>query len=538
MTSSSGATENNSSNHPNEEEVSAVLQHFQPRPDSLLIYNDTTRRLLSRGAGNRKRRQPAAAQGFASIRYYQQQQGRHHPPTLRLAYLGRRSGPLLFFAVSCDAPHAVTWLNSPCGLKNPVASQPAAQPHWLVGDLCSTLTRERASLFAVVSRLLRALNELEEAAPLPDDTRKVWQRQQQQQPLLDLAVLLWRYAAVSRKRATLCAPVPPFWTQQQQDSLLNEDAALALANHIVALPDLVLANQHSDGDGDGSGSSPNTTQDCSTWLAFFFSLPWVEQGTLTSCSANLNSRRRGNIHTFQWTLDLQSSAGDPSPRWKSLAQQHGTIAQAYHGTHMERLWSILYYGLQNLSDNTILSEHNGTLLGEGVYFSTCKDVASFFAQQANLQNKPTTTNNPVWHHPAFARLLQQQQLKQSPSEETDPPPVPISSLWPNIANISCFPVLEAHIIAPPSDTNNAMTSSSSSTTRQEGKYYVVPNPENVRLHKLHLTIEVLPAGKRRPPLPSSKQQLSDDTSSSPLWFYFLSSFLVGIVAMLWIVAKQ
>merc|ERR1719232_2508750 len=163
----------------------------------------------------------------------------------------------------------------------------------------------------------------------------------------------------------------------------------------------------------------------------------------------------------------------PSPRFESLSKIHGT-AIGYHGTKIDRIWSILNYGLLSFSDSTFYAA-NGSIMGSGVYFCTSYEVASFFASS----NGNSTTSSSsfyqkwAWRHSSVVRLLNH--------DNKIPPP----SLLFDQYNISCLPIIEAQIInAAPNDKSNTVS------TRREGKYLIVPNAADMKVTKLHLTFEL------------------------------------------------
>eukprot|EP00566_Odontella_aurita_P022506 CAMPEP_0113527768 /NCGR_PEP_ID=MMETSP0015_2-20120614/1475_1 /TAXON_ID=2838 /ORGANISM="Odontella" /LENGTH=141 /DNA_ID=CAMNT_0000426231 /DNA_START=581 /DNA_END=1003 /DNA_ORIENTATION=- /assembly_acc=CAM_ASM_000160 len=132
-----------------------------------------------------------------------------------------------------------------------------------------------------------------------------------------------------------------------------------------------------------------------------------------------------NELAFNLGLDM----GYPSPHFVQRAKQHGTLT-VYHGTNPENLWSILTYGLQSLS-NTRLSK-NGAIMGHGVYLTTSKKVALFFA------NSDSCTKSVWWNHASFLRLIPNSYYSGSLEHCT----------------VSCAAVLEATIVAPSTECDS------------------------------------------------------------------------------------
>lgn len=184
-------------------------------------------------------------------------------------------------------------------------------------------------------------------------------------------------------------------------------------------------------------------------------------------------------------LEIGNTLGDASPSFSSLASKHGTL-QAYHGTKVENVWSILNFGLQNLSYNETLAQ-NGAMLGEGVYLTTARRVAESFA--INAAERAPRTLSGAFYHESLLHLLHFGNADVANLDPLDG------------YEIKCLPVFEAKIIKPPSDENDNDNTDKGfslrsrkrkelSGTYQEGKYYVCSNGEYVRLTRLYLTIEL------------------------------------------------
>mmetsp|Transcript_19761 Transcript_19761/g.57358 ORF Transcript_19761/g.57358 Transcript_19761/m.57358 type:complete len:301 (-) Transcript_19761:365-1267(-) len=197
-----------------------------------------------------------------------------------------------------------------------------------IQEICTNVSTSTESLFSVLSVLLHSLQSL----PSPTDTFPSLPILLPQRPILDVGLLLLRCAAVSRRSAAVCSPLP----------------AGGVSHAIIPLTD---------------GIYPESQPE---FLTFFCSLPWTINATMTC-----DDTKRNEL-AFNLGLDM----GYPSPHFVQRAKQHGTLT-VYHGTNPENLWSILTYGLQSLS-NTRLSK-NGAIMGHGVYLTTSKKVALFFA---------------------------------------------------------------------------------------------------------------------------------------------------------------
>ena len=227
-----------------------------------------------------------------------------------------------------------------------------------------------------------------------------------------------------------------------------------------------------------------------TMLTFLLSLPWTKGGRLTPDNSTNKEAKSAKI-----ILDISSALGDETPEFVRYAKEFGTV-QAFHGTKIENTWSILNHGLRNLSYDNALSE-NGAMMGAGVYLSTAFEVADMFAQTAT---RNTRSLNYAMQHESLLRLLHLANFDVTglgPLDEYD---------------ISCLPVFEATIVAPPPAEDETAANMARSSivdtrkfTRQEGKYFVADS-DLIRLTKLHLRFDltkrsrILPWLSFRPPL--------------------------------------
>ena len=210
--------------------------------------------------------------------------------------------------------------------------------------------------------------------------------------------------------------------------------------------------------------------------------------------------------TTTYTLNLENSLGDPSPKFTKLAMElrqscsggcsggdinsDGTI-RVYHGTSIDNAWSILNYGLLNLSNTR--HSRNGAMLGSGVYLTTSYDVAYFFATKHT--NSLTKSISPmVWNlSPSCLRILQLEHGIQQPSEHND-------------LIVTGYAVIEANILPPPPSPSSSKSRPSTRSqhgvfdggdgkddtiyTRRDGKYYVVSDSNCIRINKIHITFHI------------------------------------------------
>jgi hypothetical protein len=272
-------------------------------------------------------------------------------------------------------------------------------------------------------------------------------------------------------------------------------------------------------------------------LGFLCSLPWMKRGRIAvtrnqglSEKKSTQTRDGGRRILFEVCLHLDGTSGcdehtsdaSHSPRFARSSQKHGGLT-VYHGTHMENAWSILHNGFFNPSEvgrggNKFVK--NGAMLGSGIYLTTSQKVATFFA----TSNAPTKTIRTALKHDSIGNLIS---MAAGGGWELDPDTkgsgnngaigmdnhgagtaaVPFDDLY----EVSCFPVFEARIVRPPenegdpagndpsvvrtirqqqNNNNNNCIGTGSTTTRRDGKYYVVPDGRDVRITKLHLTLEL------------------------------------------------
>eukprot|EP00751_Fragilariopsis_kerguelensis_P034504 CAMPEP_0170965154 /NCGR_PEP_ID=MMETSP0735-20130129/40778_1 /TAXON_ID=186038 /ORGANISM="Fragilariopsis kerguelensis, Strain L26-C5" /LENGTH=355 /DNA_ID=CAMNT_0011382507 /DNA_START=453 /DNA_END=1521 /DNA_ORIENTATION=- len=199
-----------------------------------------------------------------------------------------------------------------------------------------------------------------------------------------------------------------------------------------------------------------------------------------------------------------------SPRFAHLCKQYGVVT-VYHGTHIDHVWSILNNGFWNMSDNPLFCK-NGAIMGSGVYLSTSKKVATFFA--TNNSSKNANKIRTALKHDSLRNILllvenglcfdNDKDCDGNGDVDDDGDDEKRKKDLDELYDISCYSVFEARIIRPPNDGNNnnqqndnkngdderAAAESSKSSTRRDGKYYVVPNGHDIRITRLYLTFEL------------------------------------------------
>lgn len=400
------------------DEVSFVLEHFQPLPK------------VPTRTGVVESKPKTKTRGFSSIQYVEN--------SLRVSYLSN-TVHLLEFDVSCRIPHLVSYV------RGDHLTKWTQSLDNLCADLSSCTTDKSASLFAVVSRLLLSLNNLQPVLESTDNEKNAMLRSifscstPSCRRIWDLELLLMRCSAIGRQSATFCTPVPD---EFRGDGLLAE--------RVLAVTESINTRElFSSSDGSLHYQQVEL-------LGFLFSLRW-EQATLRTIS---RTGTRSN-ERIVLCLDMQSAIGVESPKFAHLAKRHG-VTTAFHGTKIGSVWSILNCGLRSMSETKYCK--NGALMGSGVYFSSSYKAASFFAANDAAAGSFLT----AWRHWSLLSLLN------------------LSSDVLDGYSISCFPVFEAQIILPPHGN-----STEKDCTRRDGNYFVVPNSQDIRITKLHLSFELV-----------------------------------------------
>ena len=258
-------------------------------------------------------------------------------------------------------------------------------------------------------------------------------------------------------------------------------------------------------------------------LGFLCSLPWMKRGKMT-VTRNQGPSESKDLPSFDVCLHLDvtdavepSDDGDASysPRFARSCHQHGGLV-VYHGTQMENVWSILNNGFWNPSDAGDEFVKNGAMMGSGVYVTTSKKVATFFA----TAHSPARMVRTALKHDSIVHLISMAggdvlEIASDATGVRPPRHESETSSFHDSYEVSCFPVFEARIVRPPDiegnrtdrdpssglpsrrkehpyDDNNDVGSSgaNSTSTRRDGKYYVVSDARDVRITKLHLTFEL------------------------------------------------
>lgn len=338
--------------------------------------------------------------------------------------------------------------------------------------ICSNeLPGVNSSLFSVVSCLLQLLNGniLNAYHSTRGETfYQLIRRSHTTNPvntfhLLDLQILLLRCSATGRTRSQTLSPLPAEFSSIKGDDVLARivfSASNELYLRGFRTVRMEQENQH---------------QSTDTWLllSFLVSLP-IKNGSLLNVDidntmANSDSKKRQGHIDAKLTLELDTYC--PTPSFLELAEKYGTI-QAYHGTKIEYAWSILNYGLFNLSYNKALSQ-NGAMMGDGIYVSSSRQVAENFAVMAAERTSPLLPY--ALEHESLLHLLSYANVNVAKLDPLD------------TYDIRCLAVFEATIIQPPHHNTEEFDER---ITRQEGKYFVCENDEFVRISKLHLTFEL------------------------------------------------
>ena len=516
-----------------DEEVSATIRHFRPRP-GFVPKSDAHEWRGNGGFGGRIRQQ-REQRPYSSVVYMHDH---CNNDVLKLTY---RHSPQVACAAGGGAAAVVSKDGGRCRIcffltfevevenrlvtciscNGPNDDISADFQRVAINPLCSRLSSSSAdnspSLFSVTSQLLQELNQLPETtcaqmqtAPLESVdslVSRVAKARPAQPPsavrrMVDLQTLLIRCAAAGRHRSKICSPTPV-----ELASSTNQDGDLVARQVFWATNQMYSgANFRKQGN-----QMKRREEDQHGWtmLTFLLSLPWAKGGRLTPDNSTNKEAKSAKI-----ILDISSALGDETPEFVRYAKEFGTV-QAFHGSKIENAWSILNHGLRNLSYDNTLSE-NGAMMGAGVYLSTAFEVADMFAQTATRNTKSLAY---AFQHESLLRLFHLAK-------------VDVTSVGPlDEYDISCLPVFEATIIAPPpaQDEDAAEVAKSKNSnidakkiTRQEGKYFVADS-DLIRITKLHLRFDL--------------------TRRSGMWS-LISSFrpplyaVVLIVAVLWIIITE
>jgi hypothetical protein len=279
-------TTHNDDHHSNDE-VSIVLQHFQPKPEYL----------IPQAASKKKR-----IGSFTSVIY-------KNDRSLRLVYLYKDGIIRLDFRISTVQPYAISYLNN--------ANEIQQDEEGSLDSLCSKISAESrhsgSSLFSVVSRLLLSLDKLklsEEAQCAAAFRSHVSRLTRHRQLSWDLPLVLMRCAATSRKSTKLCSPVPANFSN-------NPGAIVRIQDNLIIVPP-------------AGGKEPDRREQ--SMVAFLASLPWTELAKLSTKSIPTPVANRKKIKVI---IDL-TNVSDATPRFSKLAEERGSIT-AFHGTTVDRV---------------------------------------------------------------------------------------------------------------------------------------------------------------------------------------------------------
>lgn len=449
-----------------DDEISMLLRHFRSKPVFAAGPNVTEGSMHQQG----KRQSRKHHRGYSDVKYYAADN------KITLSYL--HVNPItnkdehstiifLVFQLSVSS-RVVKCIHCSASDKSSSDLIKARMDH-----ICSTeLPGVNSSLFSVASCLLQLLDDdmLNSYHSTRGETfHQLIQRSYHKTNLvntlhlLDLQILLLRCAAAGRTRSQTLSPLPVAFA-----SIKGDDALARIV--FGASNELYLG-------GFRTAKMERKKQHQSTdpWLllSFLLSLP-IKDGRLMkddkdNTIINTDNRRlQGNI-VANLTLALDTS--DPTPSFLNLAEKYGTI-QAYHGTKIESVWSILNYGLLNLSYNKALSQ-NGAIMGDGIYVSSSRQVAESFAVMAAERTPPSLPY--AFEHESLLHLLSYANVNIAKLDPLD------------TYDIKCLAVFRATIIQPPKNHDEEFDER---ITRQEGKYFVCENDEFVRISKLHLTFEL------------------------------------------------
>mmetsp|Transcript_11864 Transcript_11864/g.28393 ORF Transcript_11864/g.28393 Transcript_11864/m.28393 type:complete len:506 (-) Transcript_11864:2347-3864(-) len=407
----------------------------------------------------------------------------------------------LKFRIATSKPHTVAYENLGVS-KSADKAQVNEKLHQIMDNLCETISRfaetriEELSLFSVISKLLAALDgkvmferltklQLEVSQSPCTDGAKNGNKQIIHLPFedkldkntehcMDLQAFLTRCAATSKSnRTTMVTPVPPgdFWSKAVNNGM-TAPLVLAVTNESITAPLKALAL---------TLPAKCTTQQYEIHCArhelcgYLSCLPWTFDGRVSAKSSTKALKSGTKIRVI---LAMEDAMGDDLPRFEKLADERG-VTTAYHGTKLDAVWSILNHGLLNLSETK--QQQHGAMLGSGVYISPSLQVAEFFSKSTELQP------NVFW------QWYQNQHRKSSSKDDTVIPwldDLQITAM--KDFTIACRAVVQARIILPPtrsSPRKAGTTTDFQNATRRDGKYYVVPNDQDIRITKIHLTFE-------------------------------------------------
>jgi len=540
-----------------DDEISTILRHFRPKPGFISTASASKgHEWMKSGSSRGGKNQQKYNRGYTSVQYIAPESNDSDRGKIRLSYLhthhimqnnNQSSIPIfLTFEISvntrliacsdCNAPTTAMSESIQSQLNKLCNELSTTKDTATTAANTSTLITNKSSpsLFLIASQLLQLLNNnFPTISQLDDDTSKrgesfdklvsrvannnttTTNKEASMHSMIDIQTLLMRCAASGRNRNKVCTPVPvEFNTFSGNDDALSHrifGASNQLYIHGFRGQQQQMIQQQND-----------KSEEAKTLLTFLLSLPWTGGSRLVnssiSSSSTSSSTTSSKSKVAKLTININTALGSPSPSFTAHANKYGTIT-AYHGTKIESTWSIINHGLINLSYHGSLSA-NGAMLGEGVYLSSSKQVAEYFAQSAAQSPVPALASS--FQHECILHLLCLGN-------------VDISDLEPlNSYDITCLPVFEATIIKPSSSTSGEDGLSSTTTTSnkstsnanptiQDGKYYVCKDSEYIRLTNLHLTIEL----RKKTSIWS---WITPSSTSLPL--------IVIVIALLWIMMTR
>jgi len=490
-----------------DEQISLVMEHYRPKP----IFTINKRVELESSVYTTQRRKRQSA-GFSSVTLQRESERSY----LRFTYL-IQDFCVVVLDLQTDPPFFVSFVNSIPDPKDECQHMVTIQER--VKELCQSLnsqgqSKQSSSLFAVASMLLKALNEMQISSSTwisePIQIRQHFSALQntllqtnKKQYEVALAILLLRCAAVCPKRDTLCCPVPTFSSKTKNEE--QHDPATSLAWRILSLSDLATFMTKKE--------SKRMNQDAinlTPWFALFHSLSWITHGRVSFqriSEGNNNSQIKTGRLVYRVTLDLgHRTVGYDTPRFSRIAtaqdqsQPKRLRQKMYHGTQIQHVWSILHHGLQPVRcDSTKLTQSNGAVYGEGVYVTPVWKLACAYAQKTPADYYLyAKTLQMALHHQSLLTVLGLDTITTTTDDDDDDDST--AQIWLKNYSIKCLPVFEATVILPPGmdsfidaeTTPVTKTKAAAASLSDKQNYVVIPNPHDVRLEKLHLTIELTP----------------------------------------------
>jgi hypothetical protein len=389
-----------------------------------------------------------------------------------------------------------------------------------------------SSLFAVLSKLLMSLNQLQTEVlesnnktnskqykvensllrPLTDRQRSFHLQSLLGEGLsptfpsgIDLAILMLRCAVLGKHGEIFSRPFPrasdgspiteTIWKATEYHQRFQRRRCRCCQQH----PDssarsrinLKTTANNNNNESNAHSKSPTLLHQTEQELfGFFSSLPWMKRGSITVTRTQDHSEK-DSTHVsdgiqFEVCLNLHGKNGDGeheasrdvsySPKFARFCREHGVIT-VFHGTHMENVWSILHNGFFNPSEvgrggNEFVK--NGAMLGSGIYLTTSQKVATLFA----TSDAPNRKVRSALKHDSMTNLLAMAAGSRELDVGAKDGGSSVAMEGHNAASffdrydVSCFPVFEARIIRPPGDKGNKAghEPTAETSSRQKTKY--------------------------------------------------------------------